>query len=487
MTSRRKAELQRQLSLRHVPAPPHDLAEKIKREIPNDLAKDRLRASRNLRLALGVAASIMVVITSVLVSLSVLSPSKESLAVRAGAPTAEMAERALDAPAASAPETVARANPATPLFDELQIDIRQDAAAPPPPPRIQATAGSPAFESLEQVRIERGVEGRMVGGVVGGSITSNDTFAPEPSPAPQIAESEAPREMAPAPAAPPPPPVALERQERAKASAPIVDAAAVMTAPQPSSGIVTEAHASTLKLAAPREAFGVSLDTDAFRRVQARLESGTRPDERAVDVEAIVNYFAGSATTTPRRGARLEAEISPAAVEAEGDVAVLRFSIDTPRVAARDGASTLPAASNARIEVDFASEAVHSVRPIGSIGRDVEPVLLHNLSVTRLYELQLNPHLRGSQRIATVRLQYTSLTDGKTHTVERVLRARDVAAPWSRASRRHRLATLGALWSESLQGSAQPGEIARRADELATQNPSDERARELANAASMRP
>ena len=39
-----------------------------------------------------------------------------------------------------------------------------------------------------------------------------------------------------------------------------------------------------------------------------------------------------------------------------------------------------------------------------------ESMLLHNLSVTGLYELELRPHLNAKQRVATVRLRYRSVT-----------------------------------------------------------------------------
>jgi len=92
--------------------------------------------------------------------------------------------------------------------------------------------------------------------------------------------------------------------------------------------------------------------------------------------------------------------------------------------------------------------------------------------------------LNAKQHVATVRLRYRSVTDGKPHTLTRVVRGSDLAHDWARATRRHRLASLGAVWSESLKGAGAPVDVAKRAEELATQEPEDARARELANAAS---
>jgi len=80
-----------------------------------------------------------------------------------------------------------------------------------------------------------------------------------------------------------------------------------------------------------------------------------------------------------------------------------------------------------------------------------------------------------------VRLHYF---DGKKpQTLAETVHGRDLATSWQRASRRHRLASLGALWGESLKTTTGGGDVARRAEELATQAPDDVRARELARAA----
>lgn len=265
-------------------------------------------------------------------------------------------------------------------------------------------------------------------------------------------------------------------------SAPPPPAEISVTAAAPLIGV---AHADELSLRQKSEVFGISVDPNVFNQMKDALQKGARPPASSVNVDALVNYFAGPPARAPRRGVALEVEASPAPIEAEGDHAILRFTIDTPRVEVAPRASTPPAATDARIEIDFDRKAVASFLRIGtSAPVSPESTLLHNLSVTALYQLELHPGLKGTQRVATVRLRYRSIANGKAQVITREVRGSDLARDWARASRRHRLASLGAVWSESLKGAGSRIEVARRAEELATQEPKDSRARELANAAS---
>jgi hypothetical protein len=102
------------------------------------------------------------------------------------------------------------------------------------------------------------------------------------------------------------------------------------------------------------------------------------------------------------------------------------------------------------------------------------------VSVTGLYALNLKSGLRARDTVATIRLRYRSVSDGKQRTITRVVYGSEFAKQWANASRRHRLASLGALWGESLRSTRGGTEVAKRAQELATQEPKDERAQELA-------
>jgi hypothetical protein len=245
--------------------------------------------------------------------------------------------------------------------------------------------------------------------------------------------------------------------------------------------LMKSAMAADLDFSARDEVFGISVDRSAFDRVKNAIERGERPT--AVNVEALVNYFAGPQKT--RREVSLETEGSPAPVGAEGRRAILRYTIDTASAAVANGASVPPVASDAKIEVTFEPKIVSSHRLIGGAGetQKAEAALLKNTSVTALYEIELEEGLTARQKVATVRLTYHSVADGREHTVTSTIYGRDFARPWRTASRRHRLASLGAVWGETLKGSPSGPDVAQRAEELARQEPKDAKARELASLA----
>jgi von Willebrand factor len=479
MNSKRKADIQRKLSLTAVPRPPDDLLDRIKSDIPNYLSveAERARFSRTIGFNLRIAASIIILI-SIAGALYVVSPPLE-------APNRVVA---IQPPKEAAAPTASATN-------EVRLDIVQaaptaqrqiaDARIAPPvevprPAAMQAELNRDTDEEQrhnEVARVEGGVEGRVEGGVVGGvaggvigGTESREREVAQPAPAPQqMAES------VPAPAfayspEPAPPPPASETRAMAK------------TARAADVSLVPPAYADDLNLA-PKSVFGISVDPSAFRRIRATIESGARPSPSAVDVEALVNYFAG-APARRVRGVRMEAEASPAPVGANGHHAILRLTIDTGFINVPEGGSVPPIAKDALLEIDFNRDAVERIDAIGDSGTLVpENALLHNVSVTGLYALDLKTPLKAKQRVATIRLTYRSVSDGKKHTLVHEVRGSDFAKSWASASRRHRLASLGALWGESLRSSSGGTDVARRAEELASQAPKDERARELANVA----
>jgi len=477
MNSNRRADLQRKLSMGAVPRPPSGLAERIKNDIPEYLQAEpeRQRFSRSVAFSMRVAASILLLITSVFVTLNLIEPDQQ--------PVTQSAARVRLAPAVmKESQKNARAADAAAPVDEIRLEMTELApeskVAPPPSPQI---AGA---------RVD--IRGR----VSAAPREDDDASAPAPvqeqisitAEAPTIDEES--RQYAPEPAlaaapplpevaaAPPPPP--------ADTPVPRMASAPQARSERASSGfLLKDAIADGLDLAPRKSIFGVAVDPSVFRRIKTSLENGERPAGNSIDIEALVNYFAGAPAKPPRRGVRLEVEASPAPISAEGDHAVLRFTVDTPAAVSEAGASTPPAARDAHIEVSFNPAAVARSHRLGDGDPIVsESVLLSNMSVTVLYDLELRPRLKGSQRIATVSLHYVSLEDGKPHDIVRVILARDLAGSWGRASRRHRLASLGAVWGQSLmkRSSPEPG-VVRRAEELVTQNPNDPLARELANAA----
>jgi hypothetical protein len=313
------------------------------------------------------------------------------------------------------------------------------------------------------------------------NVTSGRVTATE-APAMQMADAAL-GATAPASAPPPPPMAAAPPPSRMMAPERAEEADEQLTVHAAAPALVSQAYARSLQLE-QHEVFGISLDPAAFPAIRTSIESGRRPSPDRIDVEALVNYFAGAQSS--RRDVALEVEASPAPIAVEGDVAFLRFTVDTAKIAVPARASVPAIARDAHLHIDIDTNAVASFRRIGdSENEESEEALLYNTSVTGLYELKLKPNLRSSQRIATVRLQYVSVKTGRKQTLTRVIRGADLATTWDRASRRHRLAALGAVWSETLRGPRGGVEIAQRAEELATQNPQDSRARELAAAASL--
>lgn len=476
MNSRRRAELQRRLTLNVVPRPPADLGERIKNDIPQYLQAHEGPGRRTISTGLRIAASVIVLLGSVITAIVVMSPetgrslpgtprsassavpalARETADTAADGSTTEIRLQMSDAPAPAAGETtthIARLEPAVP--------------PPPPPPEARNAAFAPEFDAPQADD-----QAAAAGGVTGVAATVAEAPAEEPR---EARRTVAVAEAAPSAAAAAPP----SRMETAEAASKAMQRSADE---RPSA--VTSAYAADLALVPPGSLFGVSLDTSAFDRIRSAIESGTPPSPEIVDVEALVNYFAGAPAKPPREGLRLEVEASPAPVVSRGDRAILRVTIDAPRAEAADG-SVPPAATNAVIELAVDPKAVASFRPIGDgTALAAEAVIHRSASVTMLYELELKPNLHAQQRVAQVRLVYTSTAGGGKKTSERQVNGRDLARSWPHATSRHRLATLGAVWGETLKGTEGGLDVARRAAELAADSPGNARARELARLAS---
>src|ERR1051326_5939602 len=98
MTMKRKAELQRRLSMASVPKPPAGLADRIKSDIPDLLgtARERERLSSSIAFNLRVAASIILLVSSAYLCIQLLSRADRN---EAAAPTIVAAARVKAAPA----------------------------------------------------------------------------------------------------------------------------------------------------------------------------------------------------------------------------------------------------------------------------------------------------------------------------------------------------------------------------------------------------
>ncbi|HEY0372799.1 MAG TPA: von Willebrand factor type A domain-containing protein [Thermoanaerobaculia bacterium] len=449
-----------------MPRPPARLAERIKADIPKYLESEPVpeRITRSYAFPMRIAASFIVLIGAVIVAMTVTRTQQKVADANRMTPVIfAPASRSMAAPS-EATNTVAPVA----RTEEVQLEIDQD-AAPIVQRQIAAVEVPPAMvppPSAASLEPQRNDESSAAG--AGAESESIGVTAEAPVPEPQRTAKFAP-DLTEATAQP----------VAAPASAPaLADSALAGSAARPER---RQAAAQMTEQPRQRESkkeenvFGISVDPQVFQNIRGTLASGQRPAPSAVNTEAIVNYFAGAPSRAPR-GVRLEVEASPAVIPTEGEHAVLRFTIDTP-------AGSGVVASDARIEVVINDAAVARVERIG----DAEPLaresaLPAGTSVTGLYAMEMKPGLRATQLVATVRLHYT--VNGKTNTITKLIEGRDLAKSWGRSSRRHRLASLGAVWAESLKGTPAGVDVAKRAQELATQEPDDVRARELARAAS---
>lgn len=474
MNSKRRAELQRRLSMGAVPRPPADLAERIKADIPKYLDANPAPRRFVWGATMRIAATLITLLTTALVTLQVMQPANKG-AVQSNA------QRETFTPAVlryGPPQPVSATAAAPRAESEVSLDITQEV---PPAARMLA---EPQERRMEAVVAEDEIAATAEAPPVQVADASVRPEADAPPPPPPMVTVPA---AAPAPAPAPAPALvgravgvaANESRERITvySHAPLVAPAQQTTALAPQS----QAREKKTEQA---DIFGISLDPAAFPAIRTAIENGTRPSPAAVNVEALVNYFAGAQSSRHEVG--LEVEASPAPIAMEGDVALLRFSVDTANIPVPEDGFVPAVARDAHLHIDIDPQAVASFRRIGDSGsEESEEALRYNTSVTGLYELKLKPNLRSTQRIATVRLQYVSAKNGRKQSVTRIIHGADLARTWDRASRRHRLAALGAIWSETLKGTVGGVEIAKRAEELATQNPQDTRARELATAATM--
>jgi len=458
MNPKTKADLQRKLTLAQVPKPPADLAERIKRDIPPHLvmgvSSERDRFTRSIFFDMRVAASVLLLVTSAFFAMQFFSHADRANLAKlqprsmTQALHAEQATLTAETARAAAPAQIARFEP--PVIPEpTELARAKDRRRDAPVQNILDAQSAPREEPayyFDEKKAE--AEGTAV-----------------PGSAPMLADATTP---APAPAAAPPPPPPLPMAKQAG-----------------SYGFVASASANENVPARSDAVFGISVDERAFERVKVAIEHGEQPESASIDVAALVNYFAGSAKRETH-DVRLDVEGSPAPVISDAGRRLIRITIDTATADLAPGASIPPVATNASIEVAFDNSSVlayHLVGGDGSLHSMIEPTLLKNTSVTALYDIVLAPRGTSWQRVAEFRLKYRSVTDGKEYTLARTLRRRDLEKTWIAASRRHRLASLGAVWGETLKGMAGANDVARRAEELALQAPGDPKARELADVA----
>jgi hypothetical protein len=483
MNSTRKADLQRKLSMASVPKPPAGLGERIKQDIPEFLRTEpeRQRFTKLLSVNMRVAASILLLVSSTYLCLHILSRASVDRHSSEPMAMASRAAKSIVIPNATPPEArqpVVAPNVPPPAAPEPVMNV-----APPP-----SVAERIVLHRDLSVDAKERKDESADGAVAGRFEPQNLQHQTEADNAVgRRAESVTVTAMAPAAAqaAPAPPPPATVPKPSVSAATPANEAAAqaasydkVLVQKSARSEMVRSANAADFDLRARDSVFGISVNGNAFEQVKSAIERGERPSN--VDVEALINYFAGTAERLPR-DVSLEAEGSTAPVDEGERTVFVRYTIDTARGAVAPNASVPPIATNARVDVDFDSQSVASFRRVGGESKGtIETSLLKNVSVTAMYAVQLQPSVTRRMPLATVTLHYNNVTNGREETRTRSLRVGDVTQSWSDASRRHRLASLGAVWGEQLRSATSGSDVARRAEELAKEKPKDERAKELA-------
>ncbi|HLJ73161.1 MAG TPA: hypothetical protein VKU62_01150, partial [Thermoanaerobaculia bacterium] len=130
MNTNRKADLQRKLAVAPVPKPPAGLAERIKTEIPKELRfdvnRERVQFARSLRLSLAVAASVIVIVSSVFLALRIVETADQQPEAK---PATIAIPRRIAPPAAAPPVVSAPALNEAPKNLALKKVKRQKAPA----------------------------------------------------------------------------------------------------------------------------------------------------------------------------------------------------------------------------------------------------------------------------------------------------------------------------------------------------------------------
>jgi len=346
MTRNRKADLQRKLTMAPVAEPPAGLADRIKRDIPQQFAfqpeKERTQFRKSAMFNLRIAASIILLVSSLYLALHLVSrngsnPDTHSM----------MANKDAVAPAP-------RANEALPNTPPEPGSARlQERADLPPLPRVPpptSIAAQPPAIRVAEAKHEEST----------GMRASAPVYIAETVPAgPPITDSVAIVNAAPAaaPVAPPPPPVA--------------EAPSIAADSPGRDRTFAKSDAAAGSLSATASAPPVH----NFYAIQQAISRGEAP--RDADAYAFVQHFAAP----ERKPADLRVELEASATPLDPSKWLLRVSIDAP------------GKTSAAIDLAFGDAiAAHRVLT-GSLAANE----------TALYEIEFKPNAKTDETIATVR------------------------------------------------------------------------------------
>jgi hypothetical protein len=385
MTRNRKADLQRKLTMAPVATPPAGLADRIKSEIPSHLGfeSERTQSRKSAMFNLRIAASIILLVSSLYLVLHLLSPTDANL--RSMPSLADKTAATTPRPAVALPNTPPEPGSAR---EQPRTDLPVMPSTPPP----TSVVAIPNTRIAEAKRRE--ADGMSTGSP--SYTSSEENEAPAIKPQPIVAEA-APAAAAAAP--PPPPSPALDQAAPAGASA---------------EGRFSPER-SVAKAEAPQERRTARDDAPVrnFVAIQEAISHGATL--RHLDTSAIVQHFA--APERPPADLRIELEASAAPLNASKWL--LRVSVDGP-------------ASNTSIDLEFGDAVAAHHALTGSPAANE----------TALYEIEFKPSATPDQTIATVRVGKAEgivrVTDlRRWNAASTRMKRASLAATWARTPQSH--------------------------------------------------
>lgn len=345
MTRNRKADLQRKLAMAPVAKPPAGLADRIKSDIPPHLGfkpeSDRAQLRKSSMFNLRIAASIILLVSSLYLVLHLLSRTESTM--QPATTAAEGTATSSPAAAVALPNTPPEPGSARP---QLRADLPPMPRTPPP----RSIAAEPTEQIAEAKHSE--AVGITTGRTALADSVERDT--PVSKSEPTIVVSAAP------PVAAPPPRAAAVEQAAPAGTA----AGSLAFAPERS--VAKDADFDRKRSAPP---------VRNFVAIQQAIARGESP--RDIDAAAIVQHFA--APERPPADLHIELEASAAPLNARQWL--LRVSVDSPAHTATE------------IELTF-GDAVASHRVLAGTPAPNE---------TALYEIEFKPDAMPDQTIATAR------------------------------------------------------------------------------------
>ena len=347
MTRTRKADLQRKLTMAPVAKPPAGLADRIKSDIPQHFAfqpeKERAQFRKSTMFNLRIAASIILLVSSLYLALHLVSRNGSNLDTHS-----MMASKEAAAPA----PRVAVALPNIPP-EPGSARIQEHTDLPPLPrvPPPTSIAAQPPRERIADARREESVA--MTPGT---PVYVADAGQTRP-----VTDSISIVNALPAaaPVAPPPPPAADAPAITAEGGA----------APRERTFAKTSAAADSLNATASAP------PVHNFYAIQQAISHGETP--RDADAYAFVQHFAAP----ERIPADLRVELEASATPLDATKWLLRVSVDAP------GKTSTP------IDLTF-GDAIAAHRPLtGSVASNE----------TALYEIEFKPNAKTDETIASLR------------------------------------------------------------------------------------